>query len=174
MLESLERRLIEQFLIFDGTTCVFDGLSDLSKSKLHTISECPSEINFRDVINDEQIHAYVRKYLKFKQKVREGHLEKTAMFWLSYMDQVSLVLSLLRAVKTNDFMLYVECLYNMCDIFFSFDGQNYARYLTYFSIFMANIEESHHGATELLKRGAISVSKSFIPGNRCAVDKTME
>ena len=27
---------------------------------------------------------------------------------------------------------------------------------------------------ELLKRGAISVARSFIPGNRCAVDKTAE
>jgi len=39
---------------------------------------------------------------------------------------------------------------------------------------MANIEIAHPGATELMKRGAISVAHSFIPGNRCAVDKTME
>ena len=39
---------------------------------------------------------------------------------------------------------------------------------------MANIEESHPGATELLERGAISVARSFIPGCRNAVDKTIE
>ena len=33
---------------------------------------------------------------------------------------------------------------------------------------------SHPGATELLKRGAISVAHSFISVNHCAVDKTLE
>ena len=62
----------------------------------------------------------------------------------------------------------------MCDLFFAHDGQNYARYLTFFAVFMENIEENHPNAEALLKRGAISVAKSFIPGNRCAVDKTIE
>ena len=39
---------------------------------------------------------------------------------------------------------------------------------------MANIEESHPGATELLERGAISGPRSFIPGCQNAVDKTIE
>jgi hypothetical protein len=37
------------------------------------------------------------------------------------------------------------------DLFFSFGGQNYARYLTFFSVFLAKIEISHPGATYLLK-----------------------
>ena len=90
------------------------------------------------------------------------------------MDNVWLALDVLKAVKTNDLPVYVHCLYNMADLFFSFDGHNYARYLTFFSVFLANIEESHPGATELLKGGAISVARSMIPGNRCAVDKTIE
>jgi hypothetical protein len=90
------------------------------------------------------------------------------------MDHVCLVLSLIQAVKYNDFLLYSHCMHMMADLFFSFGGQNYARYVTFFSTFLANIEVSHPGATALIKRGAISVARSFIPGNRCAVDKTME
>ena len=41
-------------------------------------------------------------------------------------------------------------------------------------MFLANIEISHPGATDLVKRGAISVARSFVPGNRCPVDKTIE
>jgi hypothetical protein len=41
-------------------------------------------------------------------------------------------------------------------------------------VFLANIEISHPGATDLLKRGAISVARYFVPGNRCPVDKTIE
>ena len=62
----------------------------------------------------------------------------------------------------------------MADLFFSFDGQNYARYLTFFSVFLTNIEETHPGATDLLKMGAISVARSFVPGSQCSVDKTRE
>ena len=90
------------------------------------------------------------------------------------MDHVAIVLSLNEAVKNNDIRLYARCIYLMPDLLFSFGGQNYARYLTFFAIFMANIEESHPGATELLEREAIRVARSFIPGCRNAVDKTIE
>jgi hypothetical protein len=62
----------------------------------------------------------------------------------------------------------------MCDLFFTFVGQNYARYLTFFSVFLANIEISHPGATDFLKWGAIIVVRYFVPGNRCPVEKTIE
>ena len=39
---------------------------------------------------------------------------------------------------------------------------------------MANIEENYPRSEVLLKRGAINVARSFIPGNRCTVDKTTE
>ena len=90
------------------------------------------------------------------------------------MNHVLLVFSLLYAVKINDYYLYGACLSKMVDLFFSFDGQNYARYLCYFLLFLVNIEETHKGATQLLKLGAISVARSFIPANRCAVNKSIE
>ena len=77
-------------------------------------------------------------------------------------------------MKTNNLSLYAQCLFNMSDLFFSFDGHNYSRYLTFFAVFLANIDETHPGASELLKAGAISVARSLVPGNRCAVDKTIE
>ena len=90
------------------------------------------------------------------------------------MNHVSLALSLLYAVKINDYCLYGACLSKMVDLFFSFNGQNYARYLCYFLLFSVNIVKTLIAATELLKLDAISVARSFIPTNRCAVDKTIE
>ena len=116
---------------------------------------------------------FLEEYFSFRQQVRGGSLGKTAQFWLTYMNHVSLVLFLLFAVKINDYYWYGACLSKMADLFFSFDGQNYARYLCY-SLFLVNIEETHPGATQLLKLGAISIARSFIPANRCAVDKTIE
>ena len=90
------------------------------------------------------------------------------------MNHVSLVLSLLYDVKINDYHLYGACLSKMVVLFFSFDGQNCARYLCYFSLFLVNIVKTLPGATKLLKLDAISVSRSFTPTNRCAVDETIE
>ena len=39
---------------------------------------------------------------------------------------------------------------------------------------MLNVNENYPGAEESLKRGEFSVVRSFISGNRCAVDKTIE
>ena len=85
-----------------------------------------------------------------------------------------LILSLNKSVKNNDFELYAFCLDAMSDLFFSYGGHNYSRYLTYFSTFIANLEYSHPGSLEQIKLGVFSVARSMIPGSRCAVDKTME
>jgi radical SAM superfamily enzyme YgiQ (UPF0313 family) len=41
-------------------------------------------------------------------------------------------------------------------------------------VFLTNIDQSHPGAEELLKKGGIAVARSLIPGALSAVDKTME
>ena len=90
------------------------------------------------------------------------------------MEHVRPILQLLEAVKTNNFFPYAGSIYEMTQLFFSIDGQNYACYLSYFSVFLANIDTSHPGDKDLIERGAISVARSFIPGSRCDVDKTIE
>ena len=62
----------------------------------------------------------------------------------------------------------------MCDLFFAYNGQNYARYSTFFSIYMLHVNENHPGPEELLKRGAFSIARSFIPRSRCAVHKKIK
>ena len=82
------------------------------------------------------------------------------------------MLGLIHSVKTNNFVEYTHSFYLMPDLFFSFGGYNHARYLTFFAVFLANIECCHPGATEMLEGGAFSVARSFTPGNRSAIDKT--
>lgn len=48
------------------------------------------------------------------------------------------------------------------------------RYLVWLEAFLTNIDKSHPGAKELLKKGGIAVARSLIPGALSAVDKTME
>ena len=85
-------------------------------------------------------------------------MRKTAQFWMAYMDAVRLVLQLHESVKRNDFLLYAECILRIPDLFFAYNGQNYARYMTMLSVFIANINQTHPGSLELLKLGAFSVA----------------
>ena len=105
---------------------------------------------------------------------RTGGIGKTAQFWIMYLDHIWLFLWLYEAVKRNDFLLYAHCIHLMPDLFFLFNGKNYARYMTMFSIMHANIEETNPSATEMLKQGAFILAHSFIPSSRVDVDKTME
>ena len=143
-------------------------LPDDSFELLKTLVDEPDNASFELALNNEDISSSIDAYAKFRHDARTRHLGKTAQLWVSYMDPIWLVLNLTKAVKTNNFLLYARCLFLMCDLF---GGQNYARYLTFFSVVLANIEISH---PDLLKSGAISVARSFVPGNRCPVDKTIE
>ena len=133
-----------------------------------------SKENELNILSEEEFTTKIDDYINFRKAVKQGNYGKTSQLWLAYMDHVWLMLGLIHSVKTNNVVENTHSLYLMPDLFFSFFGYNYARYLTFFAVFLANIECSHPGATEMLERGAFSVARSFIPGNRSAVDKTIE
>ena len=166
MLEALEGLLIDEFT----ESHLFASLSIESRTKIDTLLSQPSSSSLSEVLEDADVTTVIDRYLDFKRT----DLGKTAQLWQSYMVHVQILLALVESVKTNNYVLYAQTISQMSPLFFSFGGQNYARYLTYFSAFLANIDETHPGASDLIKQGAFSVARSFIPGNRCATDKTME
>ena len=174
VLESLERLLLKQFLEERGETKLFENLPEGAKEKLNKINQSLTKKTLEECINDPDIIEYIQKYCQFQEEVANGRLGKTAQFWMTYMNAVWLVLQLHEAVKRNDFLLYAECIFLMPNLFFAYDGQNYARYMTMFSVLIANIDLTHPGALDLLKQGAFSVARSMVPGCRTDVDKTME
>ena len=125
-------------------------------------------------MENEEVSKFINRFMTFQKYVKEGYLGKTAQFWMSYMEHVELILSLNCAVKTNNFALYGHSLRAMPSLFFTYGGQNYARYITYFGVSIANLDISHPGAIDLIKLWVFSVARSFIPGNRCVVDCTMD
>ena len=127
-----------------------------------------------NVLRDSDVKKFMDKYMEFESEIRQGKQGSTPQFWLQYLDFVKIIELLYYAVKRNEFNVYTHCLHEMAAKFFSFKGHNYARYLSYFSVFMINLHESHPGATDILRRGAISVARSFILGNREDIDKTIE
>ena len=170
MAKSLERLLLDRYL---ETRCLKGLPGDLLLAInriTHIINERTSE-NLHPAMQNEALAKFLEEYYSFKQQVRGGSQGKTVQLGLAYMNHVSLAFSLLYAVKINDYYLCGACSSKIVDLFFSFNGQNYARYLCYFSLFLFNIVKTY---PELMKLDATSVARSFIPANKCTVNITIE
>ena len=171
LLEGLERLLMMKYFSIEDDEMELK----VEKAKQQVlIHKTKPNSDLRTLVSNKDIASLVSGFSEFRQKVKDGLLGVTARMWLSYMDHVWLILSLLHAVKTNNYLEYAYCMTLLPDLFFAFGGQNYARYLTYFVVFLANIDHSHPGALQLIKQGVFSVARSFVPGSRSATDKTIE
>ena len=137
MLEALERLILTLFLEQRGEEATFDHLPDDSPQKIKLILTSPQKESIESAANDPRVSKYIDDYFQFRWEVRDGRFGKTVQFWLNYMDHVWLALHLHEAVKRNDFLLYSHCIHLMPDLFYSYDGQNYARYLTMFSVMIS-------------------------------------
>ena len=126
--EALEQLLFRQYEENEGAELT----QEVHRIIDHVVETCSSDA-IKSALNNDTVREYLDKYLAYREKVRAGSLGKTAQFWLSYMDHVRLLQTLIHAVKHNDFTLYAYCIHAMTPIFCSFDGQNYARYMSYFS-----------------------------------------
>ena len=70
--------------------------------------------------------------------------------------------------------MHVACLCKLCPLFFSYDHPNYARYTTIYCLILLNLDRTHPGLKDLLKRNGLSVNRSGVPTSRNAVDITIE
>lgn len=121
VLESLERLVLEQFPD-EREENIFEKLSESSTSKLQDLIQNPLMENLEQLSNDQAISHYFKDYIAYRKNIEDGKLGKTGQFWMQYMNDIWLVLALIQAVKTNNFLLYAECLDKMADLFFSFNG----------------------------------------------------
>ena len=171
LVEGLERLLMNKFF-----KCADEDITSKVESakQLILIQKTKPGSDVKTLVSNENVRNVISAFKEYRTKVKSGSIGVTARLWVSYMDHVWLMLSLLHAVKTNNYLEYACCMTLLPDLFFSFGGQNYARYLTYFSVFLANIDHSHPGALDLIKRGVFSVARSFVPDSRSATDKTIE
>ena len=123
MAEAIERMLLLKYR--DDTRSELkpkNSQSEMRRTVNHFVTNRDNE-SLEIVINEPTFVELLEKYSVFRAGVSEGSLGKTAQFWLSCADHVWLVLSFNLAVKTNNYFLYGSCLFQMVDLFFSFDGQ---------------------------------------------------
>ena len=116
----MERLLIERFIEEENVEVTNP------KALLSLIQTCSRE-TLNITLQDPPIRTILEKYVAYEEKVRAGHLGKTATFWLSVIDHTRLILMLQYYVKTNNLALFHKCSGDMADLLFAYDGPNYSR-----------------------------------------------
>ncbi|KAJ8670310.1 hypothetical protein QAD02_001569 [Eretmocerus hayati] len=111
---------------------------------------------------DELLHIF-DKYENYKRQTLLGEHGKTAQFYAMYCSMVSNILMLERAIRTSDFELLMYVLPKFTDVFFAFNHQNYARYLSLYHDNLMNIDHTHPGlkATMIRSLGVRRNDKDF-------------
>ncbi|KAK3716608.1 hypothetical protein RRG08_039403 [Elysia crispata] len=150
MLEALERCLFHQFEQHTNSNILINSMKKDIKELLIFIDENSIESSSQS----EDVRDLWMRYSHFREGVHHGQLGKTAQFWVKYMDKVWLLLRFLRATKTNNFMAHLQCLQELCALFFAMDHQNYARYASACLFSLINLPHSHPGADDLLNNWA--------------------
>ena len=69
-------------------------------------------------------------YAKYSQLTLLGEHGPTAQFWMIYIRMMDVQRKLTRAVRTQDHRLFIQIIPQVINVFFVFNHQNYARYLT--------------------------------------------
>ena len=118
--EAIERLLMERFteeenIPIDDPTALLNMTQSCNQEHLNKALEDPSTLTL------------IQKYRDYEEKVRKGHLGKTAAFWTSFITHCHLVFMLLHSIKTNNIQLFHKCNGEMAELFFAFDGHNYSR-----------------------------------------------
>lgn len=74
----------------------------------------------------------------------------------------------------NDIQMYIYAAHNICALFFTFNHQNYSRWLTKNLDELMNMEQTHPGLIEEFKNGALSIRRTQKIFCRTPVDLTLE
>ena len=85
-----------------------------------------------------------------------------------------MILMLIKSTQSNDPDLHIAALYKVFPLLFAFDHHNFARYLPVYLVMQMNLNKTHLGSDDLLRKNGFRVCRSLKPLSRNAVDITIE
>ena len=125
--EAMERLLMLKYIEEEDENFILNVQPSLSN-----LFQNICEQNLNHVLQDQNISNMINRYKAYQEKVRDGHLGKTASFWISVIDNCHIIFMMLYAVKTNSLELLHKTSSEMASLFFAYDGQNYSRYVIFY------------------------------------------
>ena len=113
------------------------------------ISEVPSNL-----------HYIVTKYDLYLEETLNEKMGKTVQFWMTYAKILWLIQLMHCAIKINDTALYSFALIEATNIFFLTNHYNYARWVTFYSLDLANLETSQTNLQKFFTEGSFSINRT--------------
>lgn len=120
------------------------------------------------------LESLFRSFDAYKQDTLNGKHGKTSQFVSMYVSLIELLQLFEYAIRSSDLNMYVYVAYKMCPLFFSFNHQNYARWLTRNVDDLINIRDTHPELLEEFQNGALSIRRTTKDFCRSPVDLTLE
>lgn len=117
---------------------------------------------------------FFQHYDLYLKDTISGKHGRTPQYVMTYVSLVDLFHSLERGIRTSDIALSYYATYEICALFFVFNHQNYARWLTRHQNNFVNIDVTHPGLREELLSGALSIRRTTKNFCRSPVDLTLE
>lgn len=141
-----------------------------------TVELLEDEENFCIRTEDLQkkLRVILDKYSSYTRGTLDGVHGYTAKIALMYVRFIEKYQLFEYAIRTSDVDLYINAANDMCPLFFTFNHQNYARWLTRHLDDLINMEMTHPGLSEEFSNGSLSVRRTKNQFCRSAVDLTLE
>ncbi|KAH9637764.1 hypothetical protein HF086_007793 [Spodoptera exigua] len=113
-------------------------------------------------------------YKEFCNQTLIGAHGKTAQFYYQYCELINLYHRFSRSIRTSNFELYVDSIYNMSDIFFALNQPNYARWSLLYLSNLINLYTNNSSLIAEFRRGAFGIRRTAANFSRSPVDLTLE
>lgn len=140
-LKTLDHTFIEEYKIIFSTLKPISTLADISM----------------------EIQELFERYELFCKKTTDGEHGATAKYWMIYIKLIDLYHHFVRSIRTEDYKLFIYLLPEITNLFFIFNHQNYARWLTRYHDNLMKMEETHPGISEYFESGIISIRRTTKP-----------
>lgn len=113
-------------------------------------------------------------YKEFCRETSTGTKGKTAQFYYQYCEFVNLFHRFSRSIRTSNFELYMDSIFNMSDLFFAFNQPNYARWALLYLSNLITLYAANSPLVEEFRRGAFGIRRTKANFARSPVDLTLE
>lgn len=141
-----------------------DNLKSLIKRPIETDGNCTLTPFLENLMKD---------YSKYITETKAGVHGKTAQLYQQYTEFVEIFLRFSRSIRTSDFELYLDSIYEMVNLFCAFNQPNYARWILKYFCNLLNLKLKSSPLLDEFKRGASGVKITSNSLARSPVDYTL-
>lgn len=155
------------------STSKIDTAEEILADLIQNLTNTTFEVNERIEL-PELLHGTVEEYTEFCKQTLTGKHGKTAQYYYQYCELINLFLRFSRSIRTSNFELYLESIYNMSDLFFALNQPNYARWCIIYLSNLIKLNIEHSPLLQEFRKGAFGIRRTEANFARSPVDLTLE